>query len=196
MTEKKLTLLEKIRQCIIKVGTVKAETNPGMAFKTVGHNKVSAKMVQIIKTQNIMCTPNFSDYQRNGYLTSIKCELTVYDMDNEKDRIVINAYGEGADKQDKGIGKAQSYAMKYCLMKLFLMAIGNDEESDLDDVNKYIEDLESQETEELLDQWIQDNMSDKAVITDLREVFDNQNINKLINAGKLHRAKLQGENNG
>lgn len=190
MTENKITLLDKIKSCIEKVGVVQAEQKGGMQYAVVTHNVVSAKMIDIIKTQGIVSIPTFSEYQRNGDLSSIKCDVTVYDIDNQEDKIVVSAYGEGLDKQDKGIGKAQSYAMKYCFMKLFLMAAGKDEESDLYDIQDYVKDLESQPTEELLEIWVKENWSEAT------NVFSKKAMSTLQIAGQLHRVKLQGEKNG
>lgn len=190
MTENKITLLDKIKSCIEKVGVVQAEQKGGMKYPTVSHNAVSSKMTDIIKTQGIISIPTFSDYQRHGDLTSIRCDVTIYDADNQEDKIVVSAYGEGSDKQDKGIGKAQSYAMKYCFMKLFLMASGKDEESDLYDIDEYIKDLESQPTEEFLDIWIKENWNEAT------NVFSEKAMNRLQLAGQVHRSTLQGENNG
>jgi len=190
MTENKITLLDKIKSCIEKVGVVQAEQKGGMQYPVVSHNAVSAKMIEIIKTQGIISIPTFSDYQRNGDLSSIKCDVTIYDVDNQKDFITVSAYGEGLDKQDKGIGKAQSYAMKYCLMKLFLMASGKDEESDLYDIQDYVKGLESQPTEELLEIWVKENWNEAT------NVFSKKAMSTLQIAGQMHRTKLKGEQNG
>ena len=80
--------------------------------------------------------------------------------------------------------------MKYCFMKLFLMASGKDEESDLYDIDEYIKDLESQPTEEFLDIWIKENWNEAT------NVFSEKAMNRLQLAGQVHRSTLQGENNG
>ena len=47
------------------------------------------------------------------------------------DSITVGDYvGYGVDQSDKGCGKATTYAYKYLLMKLFMMEVGEDEDSE------------------------------------------------------------------
>ena len=70
------------------------------------------------------------------------------------------------------------------------MAAGKDEESDLYDVQDYIANLESQPTEELLDIWMKENWSE------VENVFSKKAQSTLQIAGKMHRLKLKGEQDG
>jgi len=44
----------------------------------------------------------------------------------------VNWVGEAIDTQDKGIAKAATSALKYCLLKTFLIATGDESDSDND----------------------------------------------------------------
>jgi hypothetical protein len=60
-------------------------------------------------------------------ITQVKCEVTVSD---DTTQIKSFCYGRGQDKNDKGIYKAITGAMKYWLYKSFLVSTGDDPEVD------------------------------------------------------------------
>ena len=172
MTTKTKSLYDKLSIIVKKIGTV-ATTQGGMAYAVVTHNTVSKKVLQVFETQNIIGIPDYSEYERIGDITRVKCTYTVVNLDDPKDTIVVSAYGEGIDKQDKGAGKAQSYALKYCQMKLFSMATGK----------------EATQTIEQLDAWINEKW--KIIET----VFNDPVQMQIKAAGEIHRKKLNGGNN-
>jgi hypothetical protein len=49
-------------------------------------------------------------------------------MDNPADRFTSEGFGYGTDNSDKGVGKSFSYAVKYALLKTFMIESGDDEE--------------------------------------------------------------------
>jgi hypothetical protein len=53
--------------------------------------------------------------------------------DCPEEKIESFYYGYGIDTQDKGIGKAISYAVKYALLKQFCLETGDDPERDMID---------------------------------------------------------------
>ena len=185
MTTKTKSLYDKLFTIVKKIGTV-ATTQGGMAYAVVTHNNVSKKVLQVFETQNIIGIPDYSEYERIGDITKVKCTYTVVNLDDPKDTIVVSAYGEGIDKQDKGAGKAQSYALKYCQMKLFSMATGKEDESDLYDPDDYITTMEATQTIEQLDAWI----IEKWEI--IETVFNDPVQMQIKAAGEIHRKKLNG----
>lgn len=151
------SLFVKLSNIVQKIGTVATQQNGGMAYATVSHNNVSKKVQEVFKTQNIVAIPDYSEYERNADITKVKCTYTVINLDDTNDRITVSAYGEGHDKQDKGAGKAQSYALKYCQMKLFSMATGKEDESDLYDSDVFAEAIQLCITNEDVDLWMREN---------------------------------------
>lgn len=64
----------------------------------------------------------------NGvYLTAT---VTLTNIDKPTEQIVGQFPGSGFDKQDKAVGKAVSYAVKYALLKLMMLETGDDPEND------------------------------------------------------------------
>ncbi len=49
-------------------------------------------------------------------------------VDSPKEIIAVRTYGYGVDGQDKGPGKAMSYAIKYAYLKAFCLETGDDPE--------------------------------------------------------------------
>jgi hypothetical protein len=64
------------------------------------------------------------------YFTTVKVRLTFVNIDDPKDTTEIESFGYGIDPQDKGIGKAVSYACKYGMLKAFCLETGDDPERD------------------------------------------------------------------
>lgn len=66
-----------------------------------------------------------------SYITTVKIEFTFVDGDTGEERTFVY-HGQGEDPGDKGIYKAYTGTVKYALMKTFLIATGDDPESDVE----------------------------------------------------------------
>ncbi len=108
------------------------------AYKAVGEKTVLNMIKPLFKTQRLIILPVDGDISENlleytdGYgknklraITQLKVCFDIIDADTgESTRIV--GFGNGADSQDKGSGKAFTYALKTALQKAFLMFSGED----------------------------------------------------------------------
>jgi hypothetical protein len=74
---------------------------------------------------------NYSDFAHeiDDGLTSIVYEYEIIDGDSGES-LITSAVGYGSDKGDKGAYKASTGAFKYMLMRLFMVATGDDPEGD------------------------------------------------------------------
>lgn len=92
---------------------------------------------------------------RNGDRTErltvkyVECRLT--NIDNPEEQIVSIEVGYGIDSQDKGPGKATSYAVKTYLINKFLLR-GQPDEEQFAPMSRHISDAQVDEINELLDQ--------------------------------------------
>lgn len=59
------------------------------------------------------------------YIDVIKVTLKIIDLQTGES-IEVDSYARGIDSGDKGLGKAQTYALKYALMKAYKVATGED----------------------------------------------------------------------
>ena len=63
--------------------------------------------------------------------THVKIKAEFINVDDPKDNDISYFYGTGLDTQDKGEGKAVSYACKYALLKNLMLETGDDPEKDV-----------------------------------------------------------------
>lgn len=59
-------------------------------------------------------------------LTAADVLVKFVNIDDPNDFVAVNAFGYGIDNQDKGPGKAVSYAVKYAILKTLYLETGDD----------------------------------------------------------------------
>ena len=64
---------------------------------------------------------------KDAFLVTVKIQVTFVDCESGE-RFVGDFYGDGSDSDDKGVYKAITGALKYALMKTFLVSTGDDPE--------------------------------------------------------------------
>lgn len=72
--------------------------------------------------------------------------------------VILSGYGHGTDSQDKGAGKATTYALKYCLLYTFMIATGKIDDAD----NTHSDDLETPQPQKTYSEDNRPWLSDKA----------------------------------
>ena len=65
---------------------------------------------------------NYGVKQKQSVLTIVKTKYLLLHTSGES--IELAGYGQGVDSQDKGAGKATTYALKNCLLYTFLTPVG------------------------------------------------------------------------
>ena len=70
----------------------------------------------------------YSDVQKQSVFTEV--ETTYKLLHTSGESMEISGYGHGTDPQDKGAGKATTYALKYTLLYLFLVPTGKIDDAD------------------------------------------------------------------
>ena len=75
---------------------------------------------------------------KTAYMTRIKTVYRFINIDNPTDFMETTTFAEGIDSQDKGSGKAMTYADKYALMKSYKISTGEDvdEGTDAEELEK------------------------------------------------------------
>lgn len=58
--------------------------------------------------------------------TDVNVKYRIQNIDDVNDYIIASSSGSGVDTQDKGIGKAMTYAYKYLLLRTFAIPTGED----------------------------------------------------------------------
>lgn len=75
---------------------------------------------------------------KTTYMTRIKTVYRFVNIDNPEEFVETTSFSEGIDSQDKGSGKAMTYADKYALMKAYKVSTGEDvdEGTDAEELEK------------------------------------------------------------
>lgn len=108
------------------------------AYKAVGEATVLNMIKPLFKEQKLILLPKDGEISENlleytdGYgknklraITQLKVYFDVIDSETGESTTIIG-FGNGADSQDKGSGKAFTYALKTALQKSFMMFSGED----------------------------------------------------------------------
>lgn len=75
--------------------------------------------------------------QKTTFMTRIETVYRFVNVDKPDEYIETTTFAEGIDAQDKGSGKAMTYADKYALMKAYKISTGDDPDQDASKEEKY-----------------------------------------------------------
>lgn len=82
-------------------------------------------------------TYNGTTTKKTTFMTRIKTVYRFVNVDDPKEFIETVTFAEGIDSQDKGSGKAMTYADKYALMKAYKISTGDDPDQNASVETKY-----------------------------------------------------------
>ena len=121
---------QRIAAVMEKVSYIQREEKKGMTYRVVSHDKVTALLRPAMMECGVACYPVRCDHTHNG--NRAECSMTVrfVNIDAPTDFIDVQSFGYGVDTQDKGPGKAMSYAVKYALLKTFCLETGDDPDNE------------------------------------------------------------------
>lgn len=111
----------------------KEERKVNGQYTFVSHDAVTAAIHPHLVSHGITVVTNCSELEQDGNRTKVWVNFKFVNIDDPKDFIEVQFPGYGIDSQDKGVGKAISYAVKYCLLKMFCLETGDDVEKDMVD---------------------------------------------------------------
>ena len=120
----KQNIRQKIHQVMKDAGYIKKQAS-NMPYKSVTHNNVSDAIRKQFNKVGLIIIPSVKSSSRDGNIHSVTMSVKIIDVDSGESLEVGDYPGTGIDNQDKGFGKAISYAFKYILQKLFLYLILN-----------------------------------------------------------------------
>ena len=138
-----MTLDEKLFNITHNIEKVVQKRAKGMTWNVTMWNDVADTLRSELHMERILIVPHVLSHSKEGNLTSATVKADIIDIDTKEVKVVGNYVGYGFDNQDKGIGKAITYAYKYLLMKTFMMKVGLEEESELNKVTVEFENKQS-----------------------------------------------------
>jgi hypothetical protein len=126
----KLNVHQRLAKVMADVTYVQKERKTGMNYTIVSHDAVTAKVRPALLAAGIVYYPVRCEHHHNG--NRAECSLTVrfVNIDEPTDFFDVPTFGYGIDPQDKGPGKAMSYAVKYALLKALGLETGDDPDMD------------------------------------------------------------------
>jgi len=108
----------------------KEEKKVNNQYTFVSHDAVTAKLRPHLIEAGIVVIPDVKEVKQDGNRTEAFVVVHFVNVEKPEDRVSFTTFGYGIDPQDKGPGKAVSYAVKYALLKAFSLETGDDPEKD------------------------------------------------------------------
>lgn len=124
-----LTLAEKIIAIMGEVQRLQKDDQVSFKntnYKALSEEKVTAIMHEKLVKYKIFVYPVQQEWERTGSITHVNIKYRMVNAENPSDYIEIMSCGDGADTQDKGSGKAMTYAFKYMWLRTFALPTGED----------------------------------------------------------------------
>lgn len=125
-----LNVHQRIHQVMQDVSYVQKESVSAVPYSVVSHDAVTAKLRPAVLKARLVYYVVDQKVHQDGNRTEITLTLRIVNIDKPDDFIDVKSAGYGCDKQDKGPGKAISYAVKYALLKGFGLETGDDADFD------------------------------------------------------------------
>lgn len=121
---------QRLAAVMTDVTYIQKERKQGMNYTIVSHDAVTAKVRPVLLKNGVIYYPVRCEHTHNG--NRAECAMTVRfaNIDEPSDFIDVPTFGYGIDPQDKGPGKAMSYAVKYALLKTLGLETGDDADHD------------------------------------------------------------------
>ena len=96
------------------------------SYKALSEEKVTSIMRAELLKHRVVVFPISQVASREGTITHVDVVYKMVNVDDPTDYIEIASCGDGADTQDKGSGKAMTYAFKYMWLRTFALPTGED----------------------------------------------------------------------
>jgi hypothetical protein len=94
-------------------------------YKAISEEKVTSTLRESLINNGLVILPFEQTASKNGNISSVNTKYKIVDIDTGQYEVLASS-GEGADTQDKGVGKAMTYAYKYMLLRTFAIPTGED----------------------------------------------------------------------
>ena len=112
------------------------------SYKALSEEKVTGIMRADLIKHKLVIYPIQQSASRIGQITHVDVMYRLVNVENPEEYIDIASCGDGADSQDKGSGKAMTYAFKYMWLRAFALPTGEDPDkissAELDEKLKYV----------------------------------------------------------
>lgn len=94
-------------------------------YKAISEEKVTSTVRESLIKNGLVIFPIEQLHSREGTLSTVDVKYKIVDTETGEYEVLVSS-GTGADTQDKGVGKAMTYAYKYLLLRTFAIPTGED----------------------------------------------------------------------
>jgi hypothetical protein len=162
-----MNLYEKIAAVMSDVAYLAKDDNVatggGKSYKAISEEKVTSTVRTSLLKNKLVILPIAQEHKREderitdsygkekiNRITTVNVTYRIVNTEKPEEYIDVPSSGTGVDTQDKGVGKAMTYAYKYMLLRTFAIPTGDDADklsSDLYDAGLYGEPTEKERRE-------------------------------------------------
>lgn len=130
-TKEKKNIYQRISAIAADVPPIEKDSKVefGQSYKYTSHDYVSGIIRPLLGKHGVAMITSLASWKQDGNRLEAIYTIDFVNIDDPEDRVTTQWIGYGVDNQDKGPGKACSYATKYAAMKTFLMSTGDDPEA-------------------------------------------------------------------
>lgn len=129
MADKKLNLHQKMFEVMKNIEYLKKDDKveyKSTKYKAMSEEKVTMTVRKELINQGIIVYPIEQSVEKDGSITTTNTRYKMVNVDDPDDYIILASSGQGADTQDKGVGKAMTYSFKYMFLRTFAIPTGED----------------------------------------------------------------------
>lgn len=176
-------------------------------YKAISEEKVTSAIRPFLTKYGVLILPKLQTSKNKelirtekaiNMLTEVHVTYRIQNVEDKEDFFEVESDGAGVDTQDKGIGKAMTYAYKYMLLRSLAIPTGEDP----DKISSEELDAKLANKTNITEKILRDFIAEKAIETEkVLEVLKSYNIKKLneidpkiINIEHFKNKLLEGEN--
>ncbi len=135
-------------------------TGGGKSYKAISEEKVTSTVRASLLKNKLVVLPIVQEHKREdekvtdnygkekiNRISTVNVIYRIVNIEKPEEYIDVASSGTGVDTQDKGVGKAMTYAYKYMLLRTFAIPTGDDSDkvaSDIYDASLYGEPTNAQ----------------------------------------------------
>lgn len=124
-----MNIYEKIQKIMSEVKYFSKDDKVEFAstkYKALSEEKATTIMRAKLVEYGLIVYPIAQTWTRIGNISHVDVLYRMVNVEDPKEFIEIASAGDGADTQDKGSGKAMTYAFKYMWLRTFAIPTGED----------------------------------------------------------------------
>lgn len=129
MSENKMNIYQRIQAVMQDIQYLAKDDQVAFGttkYKAISEEKVTTSVRASMIKNGLVMYPETQEISKEGQITTVNVTYRMVNVDDPNEQVMIASSGQGSDTQDKGSGKAMTYAFKYALLRTFMIPTGED----------------------------------------------------------------------